>query len=116
MTDQATAPTTEAPKTSKPKAKKAKRTATKAKPSSNGELNYVLNERGLKVLAAVKSFGGTATLEKVEKRTKLPPRAVYHHLWCQRKLGFVRSQRQDIEEGISELLWECTAKGKSACK
>lgn len=92
---------------SKPR-RAAKVTKAESKPASKGGASpqraKVLSELGKK----------EGTLASLVKRTKLPQRAVYHHLWHLRKDGLAKSVDSYVEEGLSELTFSLTAKGQRA--
>lgn len=49
-------------------------------------------------------------LQMIINRTQLPERAVYHHLWCMRKDGLVKSREIKIDSA-TDLIWSLTKKG-----
>jgi DNA-binding MarR family transcriptional regulator len=100
MSDATNAPTTTAtPAEAAPKKSPAKRAA------SNG-----LSPQRAALVKALRKNGGS--VDQLAERSKLPPRAVYHHLWHLRNDGFVRSFDLDDDSIPREVRFELTAKGK----
>lgn len=78
-------------------------------PDAGREVSYnAANARAVAVLKVAKT--GAYDLETITKKTRLPRRAVYHHLWCLRLAGMIKSERLGGEED-HELVFTATPKG-----
>lgn len=102
-----------APKTAKKKAKKPSRTpagpVTIKTPNSGKKLRYnPAAARAIAVLRVVSA--GAFDLDAVTKRSKMPRRAAYHHLWCLRLADMVKSERLSSEDE-HELVFASTPRG-----
>lgn len=84
------------------KKKAAKKPAPKA--SSNG-----VSPQRAQLIKTMRKSGGT--LADLTRKSGLPERAVYHHLWHMRKDGFVKTETLD-HDGKDELKFDLSARGK----